>query len=175
MTADVTTTPPLVTIIIPAYNEEANVPLVERELLAVVDPLPYRFEFLFVDDGSSDGTAESLAGLRRGDERVRFLVLSRNFGHQAALSAGLHRARGGQETAETLLQGRIEEPGGQQTGGRVRPGVGHSEVLEKLRVAFDQAAPEPAVHDDGGRRGSVERRYRGAQGSQAGRKPKTIT
>jgi dolichol-phosphate mannosyltransferase len=59
-----------------------------------VDGLPYEFRFLYVDDGSTDATADSLARLSQGDPRVTPLLLSRNFGHQAALSAGLEHATG---------------------------------------------------------------------------------
>jgi dolichol-phosphate mannosyltransferase len=98
---------PLVSVVIPVLNEAECVAAVHAELRRVCDPLPYRFEFLFVDDGSSDGTAGSLAGLRRGDERVHFLVLSRNFGHQAALSAGLAHAAG---DAVITMDGDLQHP-----------------------------------------------------------------
>ncbi len=84
----------LISVVVPLLNEAECLPKVHEELRRVCDPLPYRFEFIFVDDGSTDGSAEVLDGLRRGDPRVRSLVLSRNFGHQAALSAGLAHARG---------------------------------------------------------------------------------
>lgn len=63
-------------------------------LRRVVDELPYEFHFYYVDDGSTDGTAGSLDDLARRDPRVIPLSLSRNFGHQAALSAGMDAARG---------------------------------------------------------------------------------
>ncbi|HEV3259078.1 MAG TPA: glycosyltransferase family 2 protein, partial [Gemmataceae bacterium] len=75
----------------------------------VCDPLPYRFEFLFVDDGSTDRSAETLAELRRQDSRVCYLVLSRNFGHQAALSAGLVHAAG---EAVIMMDGDLQHPPG---------------------------------------------------------------
>jgi dolichol-phosphate mannosyltransferase len=61
-------------------------------LRRVLDPLPYEFHFIYVDDGSSDGTARSLAAMQQADARVQPLLLSRNFGHQAALSAGMQNA-----------------------------------------------------------------------------------
>ena len=60
---------------------------------AAVDGLPYAFTFVYVDDGSSDATAEGLAALVKSDKRVRVISLSRNFGHQAALTAGLDASR----------------------------------------------------------------------------------
>jgi glycosyltransferase involved in cell wall biosynthesis len=76
-------------VIVPAYNEEACLrPFYER-LRAVIDPLPYAVRVIFVDDGSRDRTAELILELASADRRVGLLRLSRNFGHQAALTAGL--------------------------------------------------------------------------------------
>jgi dolichol-phosphate mannosyltransferase len=86
----------LVSIVCPAYQEEEVLPLFHRELAAVLAPLErdYRFEVLYVDDGSRDRTLAVLGELARQDPRVGYLSLSRNFGHQAALTAGLEHARG---------------------------------------------------------------------------------
>ncbi len=89
---------PKVSVVIPFYNEEANVASVLNELLEVLDDLRARrgwdFEVLCVDDGSSDGTlAEVLAFVRRRPE-VRALHFGVNYGQTAALSAGFHQARG---------------------------------------------------------------------------------
>lgn len=76
-------------VIVPAYNEEACIrPFYER-LRAVIDPLPYGVRVIFVDDGSRDRTAELILELAGSDARIGLLRLSRNFGHQAALTAGL--------------------------------------------------------------------------------------
>lgn len=83
-----------VSIVIPVYNETGIVEQFHTCLLAVVANLPYAFTFYYVDDGSTDSTPDSLANLARQDERVRILSLSRNFGHQAALTAGLDHAEG---------------------------------------------------------------------------------
>jgi len=79
-------------IIVPAYNEEGCVlPFYER-VRAAVDPLPYAVRVIFVDDGSSDRTAELVLAMASEDPRVGLVRLSRNFGHQAALTAGLDAA-----------------------------------------------------------------------------------
>ena len=86
----------MVSVIVPMYNEVENVkPLLDR-LGPVADGLAdrYDFEFLFVDDGSSDGTFELLEGLAPKDDRIRILRLSRNFGFQRAIITGLLQCRG---------------------------------------------------------------------------------
>jgi glycosyltransferase involved in cell wall biosynthesis len=80
---------PSVDIIVPVYNEEKIVSQFHRLLCQSVDSLPYRFTILYVNDGSSDGTQAALEQIARTDTRVHLLELSRNFGHQAALTAGL--------------------------------------------------------------------------------------
>lgn len=87
-------TNPTVDLIIPVYNEQGVVSTFHAQLCQAVDALPYAFTILYVDDGSSDGTPAELAALAQADGRVRVVTLSRNFGHQAALSAGLDRASG---------------------------------------------------------------------------------
>lgn len=84
----------LVTLAVPVLNEEAVVDVFLERVRAVVDPLPYDFEFLFVDDGSTDGTLKRLTELNRVDPRVRAVSLSRNFGKEMALAAAFHEARG---------------------------------------------------------------------------------
>src|SRR3954447_22256666 len=88
--------PPLLSVVCPAYQEEEVLPLFHTSLTAALLPLAGRFrlEILYVDDGSRDRTLPVLRQLAAGDPRVRYLSLSRNFGHQAALTAGLDHARG---------------------------------------------------------------------------------
>lgn len=87
MTADLS-------IVIPVYCEAENLETLHRRLVEVVDGLGNNTEFIFVDDASTDGTREVLARLRRSDPRIRYLRFSRNFGQQAAITAGLEAARG---------------------------------------------------------------------------------
>ncbi len=77
-------------IIVPVFNEATALPQFYTALSRVVSGLPYSFRFLFVDDGSSDGTLDVITLLSQSDSRVVVINLSRNFGHQAAISAGLH-------------------------------------------------------------------------------------
>ncbi len=78
-----------VDLIIPVFNEAGVVDKTHRKIRSIVDELPYDFHFLYVDDGSRDGTADSLQAICTDDPRVTILSLSRNFGHQAALTAGM--------------------------------------------------------------------------------------
>ncbi len=86
--------PRLLSIVAPAYNEADGLSQFVTEVSAVLPPLAEDFEILIVDDGSRDGTREVLAELAAREPRLRWLGLSRNFGHQAALQAGLEHARG---------------------------------------------------------------------------------
>jgi dolichol-phosphate mannosyltransferase len=83
-------------VVCPAFNEEEVLPHFHRELCAVLATLEadYDIEVIYVDDGSRDGTLAVLRELAERDARVRYLSLSRNFGHQAALTAGIEDARG---------------------------------------------------------------------------------
>jgi len=96
-------------IIAPAYDEEEVLPLFHRELCRVLDALANDCdcEILYVDDGSRDGTLALLRGWAASDARVRYLSFSRNFGHQAAFTAGLGHARG---DALVLLDSDLQHP-----------------------------------------------------------------
>jgi polyisoprenyl-phosphate glycosyltransferase len=100
---------PRVSIVIPAYNEAPCLGKLHQELTTVCDHLPYHFEFVFVNDGSTDDTDDVLAELRSRDDRVRYLVLSRNFGHQGALSAGMSFATG---DAVIMMDADLQHPPG---------------------------------------------------------------
>lgn len=84
--------PALLSVVAPVYNEEELVErFVERTCVALAE---YTFELVLVNDGSSDSTPELLDRIASADPRVRVIHLSRNFGHQAALTAGLEHAAG---------------------------------------------------------------------------------
>ena len=84
----------LISLVVPAYNEEEVLEAFHREVSAEIDGLPDDFEFVFIDDGSRDRTAVIMRSLAERDSRVRAVILSRNFGHEAAIEAGLRAARG---------------------------------------------------------------------------------
>jgi len=81
-------------IVIPVYDEEANLPLLWEELRGVLDGLGLAFEVVFVDDGSRDRSAEIVRGFREADPRVRLVRLKANAGETAATDAGFKAVRG---------------------------------------------------------------------------------
>jgi dolichol-phosphate mannosyltransferase len=101
------TTAPTLTVVLPVYNEEALLPELHRRLVAALGPLGLSYEVLYVDDGSSDRSLELVTAVAREDPRVGVLALSRNFGHQMALTAGLDHARG---DAVVLMDSDLQDP-----------------------------------------------------------------
>ena len=95
------TSAPALSVVVPLYNEEENVPILQQELAAALDGLDY--EIVFVDDGSRDGTRASIRSDPAG--RVRVLAFEKNAGQSAAMYAGLHAARG---RAVALLDGDLQ-------------------------------------------------------------------
>ena len=84
-----------VSIIIPAYNEEETLPLLYERLKKLMDSIDnYEFEILFINDGSKDKTLEIIKMLRAQDKRINYVNLSRNFGKEIAMIAGLDYATG---------------------------------------------------------------------------------
>ncbi|QUW03892.1 glycosyltransferase family 2 protein [Chloracidobacterium validum] len=83
-----------ISIVAPCFNEADGLMAFHAALSAAIADLPYDVEIIYVDDGSTDATPQVLDALRKQDRRVKTLVFSRNFGHQAALLAGLDAARG---------------------------------------------------------------------------------
>lgn len=84
---------PTVAIVVPAHNEEEVIQLAFAEIGKVMDSLGVEWSIVFVNDGSRDSTLDVLEDLYRRDPRVSYISLSRNFGHQSALAAGLDHAR----------------------------------------------------------------------------------
>lgn len=86
---------PIISTVTPCYNEEAAIPLFYQELCRVAEEMAdAEFEFLFVDDGSKDGTLEILRELNQRDARVHYVSFSRNFWKEAGIYAGLQNVSG---------------------------------------------------------------------------------
>jgi polyisoprenyl-phosphate glycosyltransferase len=94
-------------VIVPVYNEQEVLQQFYDRLQAALSSVPCSPEILFVDDGSQDGTPEILERLVEGDARIRVLRLTRNFGHQAALCAGLDHCTG---QAAVLIDADLQDP-----------------------------------------------------------------
>jgi glycosyltransferase involved in cell wall biosynthesis len=105
------TVPPMarerITIIIPVLNETANIATLANRIVAVVQTLGIDWEVLFVDDGSSDDTLARIRALHNADRRFTAISLSRNFGKEIALAAGLAHARG---DAAILMDADLQHP-----------------------------------------------------------------
>ena len=84
----------LLSIIVPAYNEESTVKIFLEETEKYTAEMPVDVEYLFVDDGSTDNTMEKLRDLSEKNEKVHYLSFSRNFGKEAAIYAGMQYSRG---------------------------------------------------------------------------------
>ena len=95
----------LLSVVAPVYNEEALLEQFHERVSTALDGLHY--ELVLVDDGSSDGTPLQLERLAASDSRVHVVYLSRNFGHQTALTAGLDHARG---DAVVMLDADLQDP-----------------------------------------------------------------
>lgn len=81
-------------VVIPVYNEEANIGILYQRMSGVMEALSDAYQLIFINDGSRDNTLLLVKELAQSDYRVRFIDLSRNFGHQIAVSAGLDACRG---------------------------------------------------------------------------------
>ena len=99
--------PKMISIVVPCLNEAEVLRDTNRRLVAVLEQLPQRFEILYVDDGSTDRTLEILRELQAGDERIRVVRFSRNFGHQMAITAGLEHASG---DAVAIIDADLQDP-----------------------------------------------------------------
>ena len=98
----------LLSVIVPCYNEAAVIRATHERLSRTLGSLPdIEFEIIFIDDGSSDDTFHVLTQLHATDRRVRVLRLSRNFGHQVAVTAGLTEAKG---DAIAIIDADLQDP-----------------------------------------------------------------
>ena len=99
----------LISVVIPCCNEEGNVLRLHQALVGVFAPLAARYdaEFLFIDDGSTDGTAAAVETLAKSDPRVTLISFSRNFGKEVATTAGIRNAKG---AAVIILDADLQHP-----------------------------------------------------------------
>ncbi len=98
---------PELTVVVPAFNEEANIEIMCDRLSTALDGVVESLEIIFVDDGSSDDTWRLVSDLAARDPRVSGIRFARNFGHQAALTAGVDAANG---RAVVIIDGDLQDP-----------------------------------------------------------------
>lgn len=115
---------PVLTVVIPLYNEAESLPELHAQLVRALEPSGYPFELLFIDDGSRDGSFDVIRRLREQDERVKAIQFRRNYGKSAALAVGFAEALGAKYvvTIDADLQ---DDPG-------EIPGL-----IEKLEEGYD--------------------------------------
>lgn len=127
---------PVISFVLPAYNEAAGLADFHRTLLgALAEETSYQFEFVYVDDGSHDATLDVLSAIAAADRRVRVLRLSRNFGHQVAITAGLDHAAG---DAVIIMDTDLQDP----------PTVA-VELIRAWEEGYDQAYAQRTSRSDG--------------------------
>jgi len=132
-------------VVLPAHNEAESLPTLVPQILEIIDRSGLRARIIVVDDGSVDETADVVAALARRDPRVELVSLSRNFGHQAALLAGLHRATedavvtmdaDGQHPPQVLEELIERWRGGAEVVNTIRDDSGDARLLKRLTSAF---------------------------------------
>lgn len=115
---------PLLSVVVPCYNEEQVIHECIRRLLEVGDSIKdMSVEFIFVDDGSADATSALIRQCAAGDNRIKLICFARNFGHQIAATAGIDAAEG---DAVVLIDADLQDP----------PEVIH-DMLEQWRMGYD--------------------------------------
>ena len=143
---------PVLSLIIPIYNEEATIAELDRRLKDFLREMDETWEVVFVDDGSQDRTPEMLNEIAVAEPRYKVISFSRNFGHQAAITAGMDRAEG---DAVVIMDADLQEP----------PEV-VTEMIQKWREGYDvvygqrsiRANPPPALGVAQHRRAPVTRK-----------------
>jgi polyisoprenyl-phosphate glycosyltransferase len=98
---------PVYSIIAPIYNEFENLPELYRRVKEVMESSGETWEFILVDDGSTDGSTDRIHELANADGHVRKLIFARNFGHQIAITAGWDHARG---DAVIIIDADLQDP-----------------------------------------------------------------
>ena len=126
---------PLVSYVVPAYNESAGIKEFYKQLTDELDKASgYRFEIIFINDGSADDTLDKLIELQKADPRVIVINFSRNFGHQIAITAGLDHADG---DAVIIMDSDLQDP----------PAVS-IELIEKWREGYDIVYAQRQTRND---------------------------
>ncbi len=126
----------MISVVVPIFNEEENLPELRRRMSAALDTTGEPWELILVNDGSRDVSARFIRQFNSEDGRIKLIDLSRNFGHQAALTAGVHHARG---DCVVLSDGDLQDPP------EVIP-----DLVAKWREGFQVVLAERRSRADGG-------------------------
>jgi len=105
--ANILTPPPAVSVVCPIFNEQENLPELIRRITVVMQSTGLNWELVLVNDGSRDRSVELITAAHAADPRIKLVNLSRNFGHQPAITAGIHHAGG---DAVVLIDGDLQDP-----------------------------------------------------------------
>jgi dolichol-phosphate mannosyltransferase len=97
----------MISVVVPIFNEQENLPELRRRMTAALDSVGLPWELILVDDGSRDQSPALMRQFHAEDPRVKAVLLSRNFGHQPAVTAGIHHARG---DCVVLIDGDLQDP-----------------------------------------------------------------
>src|SRR3954470_16177933 len=97
----------MVSVVVPIFNEQENLPELRRRMTAALDTMNREWEVVLVNDGSRDASAQMIRKFAQEDPRFKLVDLSRNWGHQPAVTAGIHHARG---DCVILIDGDLQDP-----------------------------------------------------------------
>jgi polyisoprenyl-phosphate glycosyltransferase len=153
---------PVYSLVVPIYNEEAVLPILLRRLDALLEKLDGPVEAIFVDDGSRDASAIVCEAKARADKRYRYIRLSRNFGHQIAITTGMDRAKG---DAVIVMDADLQDP----------PEV-VLEMIARWKEGFEVVYAERLSREGEGwfKRRSADLFYRLMEGLSAVRIPRNV-
>jgi dolichol-phosphate mannosyltransferase len=126
----------MLSVVTPIFNEEENLPELRRRMTSALDVCGVPWELILVNDGSRDGSGGLIRAFHDDDPRIKLIALSRNFGHQAALTAGIHHASG---HCVVLADGDLQDPP------EVIP-----EMVAKWREGYHVVLAERRSRADGG-------------------------
>jgi glycosyltransferase involved in cell wall biosynthesis len=129
----------MISVVAPIFNEQENLPELRRRLVAALEQTGDAWEVVLVNDGSRDRSGEIIRQIHAQDARVKLVDLSRNFGHQPAVTAGVHHARG---DCVILIDGDLQDPP------EVIP-----QLVNKWKEGFQVVLGERRSRADGGVRG----------------------
>lgn len=131
--------PTTISVVVPIYNEQENLPELRRRMSAALDGIGDSWELILVNDGSRDASAEMIRSYHAEDPRIKLINFSRNFGHQPAVTAGVHHSTG---QCVILIDGDLQDPP------EVIP-----EMVAKWKEGFQVVLAERKSREDGGTRG----------------------